>query len=179
MKIKRGVKMKIRLITMLLALLVAQPLWADNWCVPPGSGDMPFPIGKITDFPSTKIKGVWASSDLRSKLFKLTPVPKVPRNVGVQMLNIYKDVVAQGIGRLGDDEVLRATLIYMDNKNRSVDVKIANFCKDDDFDNRQDKNGCDESAIVISLGKPIDQDDPKCKEQSNKFYFLKKMNWDF
>jgi hypothetical protein len=155
----------------IVALMVGSTVFAQDMSrVRGGGGDMPFPIGRVTDFPSSKIKGVWAAEDLKSKLFKLTPVPRSPNQIKVQMLNYYKEVVARGDGVVEEDQVLRATLNYVEVSNKVINVRIANYCLDQGFEIQEDKSICDESAMVVAF----DEVEKNQKTQPSKFYILRK-----
>ena len=102
-------------------------------------GDMPFPIGKIVDFPKDDGKGVW-KDELKKKIFRLRPLKGVlPDNlILVQMLGLQKKVIASGIGAIGEDKVLTAELKYVNSPEKTIDVKIVNLCTDATFDNSVD-----------------------------------------
>src|SRR4051812_1495726 len=98
-------------------------------------GDMPFPIGKIIDFPKDDGKGVW-KDELKKKIFRLRPLKGVlpDGTILVQMLGLQKNVLAEGLGIVGVDNILRAKLVFVSNRNKVIFVHIANLCGDDRFD---------------------------------------------
>jgi hypothetical protein len=102
-------------------------------------GDMPFPIGKVVDFPKDDGKGVW-KDELKKKIFRLRPLKGVlpDGSILVQMLGLQKNVVAEGVGTVGEDSILRAQLKYINNHERVIHVQIANLCADNGFDNYAD-----------------------------------------
>ncbi len=102
-------------------------------------GDMPFPIGKVIDFPKDDGKGVW-KDELKKKIFRLRPLKGVLDDgiILVQMLGLNKKVIAEGLGNVGPHKVLIATLKYINSPDSRVQVKIANLCADALFDNSTD-----------------------------------------
>jgi len=133
-------------------------------------GDMPFPIGRVTDFPSGKIKGVWGAEDLKSRLFRLIPDRLEKNWAHVQMLDYYKKVVALGDGIIGQDQILRATLSYVNTPDKYVHVKIANYCFDEGFELKEDRGSCQDSAMVVVY----DEAEKDQKVTSAKYYILQK-----
>lgn len=103
-------------------------------------GDMPFPIGKIVDFPKDDGKGVW-KDELKKKMFRLRPLKGVldDGSILVQMLGLNKKVIAEGVGIINDNEVLNATLKYV-TMNKYIEISIANLCEDATFDNNRDSS---------------------------------------
>ncbi|MES2769092.1 MAG: hypothetical protein V4596_08095 [Bdellovibrionota bacterium] len=102
-------------------------------------GDMPFPIGKVIDFPKDDGKGVW-KDELKKKIFRLRPLKGVLEDgtILVQMLGLNKKVIADGLGVVGSDKVLTANLRYIADPTNYVEIKIANLCSDALFDNSTD-----------------------------------------
>lgn len=102
-------------------------------------GDMPFPIGKIIDFPKDDGKGVW-KDELKKKIFRLRPLKGVLEDgtILVQMLGLNKRVIAEGLGEVGYNKILTARLRYVSNVEKFVDVQIVNLCADATFDNSTD-----------------------------------------
>lgn len=102
-------------------------------------GDMPFPIGKIVDFPKDDGKGVW-KDELKKKIFRLRPLKGVlpEGTILVQMLGLQKRVIAEGLGEVGEDNVLRARLQYISNAKKIIEVKIVNLCADAEYDSTVD-----------------------------------------
>ena len=104
-------------------------------------GDMPFPIGKVVDFPKDDGKGVW-KDELKKKIFRLRPLKGVldDGTILVQMLGLNKRVVAEGIGSIDENRILTARLTYraQSNGDKTVDIRIANLCADATFDNSTD-----------------------------------------
>lgn len=122
----------------LLIIAVAVSLCLPSFAQRTSGGDMPFPIGKIIDFPKDDGKGVW-KDELKQKIFRLRPLKGVldEGTILVQMLGLNKKVLAEGFGEVGPDQILNATLKYI-NSEMLVDVKIANLCADALYDNQSD-----------------------------------------
>ena len=116
-------------------------------------GDMPFPIGKIIEFPKDDGKGVW-KDELKKKIFRLRPLKGVldEGTILVQMLGLNKRVIATGEGFVGEDQILTARLRYVNHADKFVDVKIVNLCGDAMFDNNTDFSiTCKEPQMWASM----------------------------
>jgi hypothetical protein len=126
------------MIMKLLIIAVAISLCLPSFAMRTRGGDMPFPIGKVIDFPKDDGKGVW-KDELKQKIFRLRPLKGVldEGTILVQMLGLNKVVLAEGLGQVGKDQILTATLRYI-NSELAVDIKIANLCADALFDNQSD-----------------------------------------
>jgi hypothetical protein len=114
---------------------------------------MPFPIGKIIDFPKDDGKGVW-KDELKKKIFRLRPLKGVlpDGTILVQMLGLRKNVIAEGLGEIGADKVLRARLQYISNPDKVVEVKIVNLCADAEYDNASElSRACKEEEMWASM----------------------------
>lgn len=116
-------------------------------------GDLPFPIGKIIDFPKDDGKGVW-KDDLQQKIFRLRPLKGVldENTILVQMLGLNKKILAEGLGEVGPDKILYARLRYRQFHTKYVDIKIVNVCADAMFDNHTDfSEMCREPQMWASM----------------------------
>lgn len=122
----------------LFIIAVAISLCLPSFAMRTRGGDMPFPIGKVINFPKDDGKGVW-KDELKQKIFRLRPLKGVLEEgtILVQMLGLNKIVLAEGEGLVGKDQILTATLKYI-KSDLVVDVKIANLCADALFDNQSD-----------------------------------------
>lgn len=102
-------------------------------------GDLPFPIGKIIDFPKDDGKGVW-KDELKKKIIRLRPLKGVldEDTILVQMLGLNKRIIAEGFGEVGQDKILNARLRFISQRDKYVDIRIANLCADATFDNNTD-----------------------------------------
>lgn len=126
-------------------------------------GDMPFPIGKIVDFPKDDGKGIW-KDELKKKIFRLRPLKGVlpDGEILVQMLALQKKVIAEGIGEIGPDKVLRARLQYLSNAEKIIEVKIVNLCADAEFDSSVNLSEvCKETEMWASM--TVQEKDQKFK----------------
>lgn len=119
-------------------------------------GDMPFPIGKIIDFPKDDGKGIW-KDELKKKIIRLRPLKGVlpDGTILVQMLGLNNSVIAEGLGEIGGDSILRARLQFVKSKSKVIDIQIVNLCADVDFDNAVDSSKyCENAAMWASMHLP-------------------------
>ncbi len=126
-------------------------------------GDMPFPIGKIIDFPKDDGKGIW-KDELKKKIIRLRPLKGVlpDGTILVQMLGLQNSVIAEGLGEIGDDKVLRARLEFVATKGKVIDIQIANLCADVQYDNTVDKpEYCENPVMWASVSVPKNYHDYK------------------
>lgn len=96
-------------------------------------GDMPFPIGKVIELPVNPGKeNYWKVPKVNRFLkIELLKVATPDGNLMVQLMG-YKQlsVIAEGIGKIDDDKMLRAILTYK-KQNRYVAVTVGAFCLDE------------------------------------------------
>jgi hypothetical protein len=141
-------EMKLLIIAVAISLISFQ-----SFAVKIRGGDMPFPIGKVIDFPKDDGKGVW-KDELKKKIFRLRPLKGVlpEGTILVQMLGLQKNVLAEGVGIVGEDNILRAKLQFVSNKNKFIYVHIANLCNDLQFDAyMDDSSSCKKPAMWASM----------------------------
>lgn len=154
--------MKLLIIAVVISLSL--PSFAINRT---NGGDMPFPIGKIIDFPKDDGKGVW-KDELKKKIFRLRPLKGVLDEgmILVQMLGLNKRVIAEGLGEVGYDKILIARLRYISSADTFVDVKIVNLCADATFDNSTDfSETCRQPEMWASMRVHEKNEKLKAQEQ--------------
>ncbi len=120
----------------LLNIVLALGLYTDVSCASGAGvrgGDMPFPIGKVIDLPIEQGPGgMWKVPQIE-RYIKINhhEVPTADGDLLIQLMG-YKDlsVIAEGIGKVDGDKLLRAILKYK-KQSRYVSLTLGSYCADD------------------------------------------------